>query len=441
MRTRTSRSTASTRDGLPAGQEDEPPPLASSPHIEQAFTSSDDGEPTPAAEDSDQPPPARGAAAARQPRLRSFVRTFYPGVSRSQWNDWRWQLANRVTGPELGRFLVLSRREREAVSGGVPLPLAVTPYYLSLLDPLDPGQPLRRAVVPTSRELVRGPGESDDPLNEEGDSPVPGLVHRYPDRVLLLATGHCAVYCRYCTRSRMVGGHGRVSTPDWERMIAYIQAHREVRDVLLSGGDPLTLDDRTLAHLLGRLRRIPHVEILRIGTKVPVVLPQRITPQLVRTLRAFHPLFMSVHVTHPDELTPETTAAFGRLADAGIPLGSQTVLLRGINDRADVLKRLFHGLLRARVRPYYLYQCDPISGSAHFRTSVAWGLELMAGLRGHTSGYAVPTYVIDAPGGGGKVAVYPPSIICREGGDLLLRNYRGRCYRYPDTAPREEAGS
>jgi len=306
---------------------------------------------------------------------------------------------------------------------------------------VEPGQALRRTVVPTTGELDRGPGESDAPLNEDRDSPVPGLVHRYPDRVLLLATGHCAVYCRYCTRSRMVGGHGGVSAPEWERMIAYIQAHEEVRDVLLSGGDPLTLDDRTLGYLLGRLRRIPHVEILRIGTKVPVVLPQRITPQLVRTLRAFHPLFMSVHVTHPGELTPEATAAFSRLAEAGIPLGSQTVLLRGINDREDVLKNLFQGLLRARVRPYYLYQCDPITGSAHFRTPVSRGVRLMAGLRGHTSGYAVPTYVIDAPGGGGKVAIYPPTIVGREGGDLVLRNYRGRCYRYPDPALERETRS
>lgn len=354
-------------------------------------------------------------------------------IPRSQWNDWRWQLANRITGHDLEMYLSLSEEERKALTeNGGALPLAITPYFLSLLDPSDPLQPLRRTVVPTTRELVLTPGESDDPLSEERDSPVPGVVHRYPDRVLLLATGHCAVYCRYCTRSRLVGGHGNTGASDWDHMLDYVQSHGEIRDVLLSGGDPLIMDDEVLDYILARLRSIPHLEILRIGTKVPVVLPQRVTPRLVRILKTYHPLFMSIHFTHPDELTAETKSACTRLADAGIPLGSQTVLLRGINDDVHTLRRLYHGLLMARVRPYYLYQCDPISGSSHFRTPVSRGMEIIAGLRGYTSGYAVPTYVIDAPGGGGKVAVYPETVVGRESGDLVLRNYRGGLYRYPD---------
>lgn len=289
--------------------------------------------------------------------------------------------------------------------------------------------------MPSMGEYLRLPGEADDPLGEDHDSAVPGLVHRYPDRVLFLTTGFCSTYCRYCTRSRMVGeagGEYSFSVPQWERALAYIEAHTEVRDVLLSGGDPLTLADDKLDWLLGRLRRIKHIEFLRIGTKVPVVLPQRVTKDLTRMLRKHHPLWMSLHFTHPDELTPEVAESCARLADAGIPLGSQTVLLKGVNDDVEVMRRLMHGLLRIRVKPYYLYQCDPITGSAHFRTSVDKGLEIIAGLRGHTSGYAIPTYVVDAPGGGGKIPLIPDPVVGREGGDLLLRNFEGGVYRYPD---------
>jgi lysine 2,3-aminomutase len=273
-------------------------------------------------------------------------------------------------------------------------------------------------------------------LAEDEDSPVPGIVHRYPDRVLFLATSFCSTYCRYCTRSRMVGNgrRGPCSQEYWERAIGYIEATPTVRDVLLSGGDPLTLSDEKLEWLLLRLRRIRHVEVLRIGTKVPVVLPQRITPALIRMLKRYHPLWMSIHFTHPDELTPEVARACERLSDAGIPLGSQTVLLAGINDNVETMKRLVHGLLQIRVRPYYLYQCDPISGSSHFRTSVRKGLEILAGLRGHTTGYAVPTYVIDAPGGGGKIPLTPNYVAGRDGDDLLLMNYEGEVFRYPDPA-------
>jgi lysine 2,3-aminomutase len=261
-------------------------------------------------------------------------------------------------------------------------------------------------------------------------------VHRYPDRVLLLVLDFCSTYCRYCTRSRVVG-HGSIfpSRVRLEKAIDYIRSHPEIRDVLLSGGDPLTLGDDRLEWILARLRQIPHVEIIRIGTKVPAVLPQRITPKLVRMLRRYHPLWMSLHFTHPDEGTPEAFRACTALADAGIPLGSQTVLLKGINDSVAVMKTLVHQLLRMRVRPYYLYQCDPISGSAHFRTPVEAGLDIIGGLRGFTSGYAVPTYVVDAPGGGGKIPVHPDTVLGREGGELLLKNYHGNCFRYPDGPP------
>jgi lysine 2,3-aminomutase len=298
----------------------------------------------------------------------------------------------------------------------------------------DPTEALRRTHIPVGDEYLRSPGEADDPLGEDHDTAVPGLVHRYPDRVLFLATGFCSTYCRYCTRSRMVGEAGgdyRFDRRQWDRALEYIAAHPEIRDVLLSGGDPLTLSDDKLDYLLGRLRAIPHVEFIRIGTKVPVVVPQRVTRQLTRILRKYHPLWMSIHFTHPHELSPEVTEATARLADAGIPLGSQTVLLKGINDDLPVMKKLMHGLLMRRVKPYYLYQCDPITGSAHFRTPVAKGLEILEGLRGHTTGYAVPTFVIDAPGGGGKIPLLPNYVLGNDGDDIILRNFEGGVYRYP----------
>jgi lysine 2,3-aminomutase len=378
-------------------------------------------------------------------RSLAFRKRFFPQVAAAEWNDWHWQLRNRISDMgQLTRMLQLSSEEQKAVAGHAgALPLAITPYYASLLDPDDPLQPLRRTVVPVEGEYLRSSGEDDDPLAEDADSPVPGLVHRYPDRVLFLVTGFCSTYCRYCTRSRMVGkiGECRFNLDQWERAISYIEATPAVRDVLLSGGDPLTLGDDKLEWLLARLRRIPHVEMLRIGTKAPVVLPQRVTPALTRMLKRFHPLWLSIHCTHPDELTPEVSQACERLADAGIPLGSQTVLLAGINDDVETMRRLVHGLLRIRVKPYYLYQCDPISGSAHFRTSVEKGLEIIRGLRGFTTGYAVPTYVIDAPGGGGKIPLLPDYLVGRDGNDLLLRNYADRIYRYPDVCGQEGASS
>ena len=371
------------------------------------------------------------------PATRAFRKRFFPEIDLLQWSDWRWQARSRIRSlAELERIFVLSDDERDAVirhEGA--LPLGITPYYASLMAREDAAEPLRRTHIPVGTEYLQAPGEADDPLGEDGHSVVPGLVHRYPDRVLFLATGFCSTYCRYCTRSRMVGEPGgdySFSRPQWEQALDYIAEHTEVRDVLISGGDPLTLSDERLDYLLGRLRAIKHVEFVRLGTKVPVVLPMRITRALIRVLKKHHPLWMSLHFTHPAELTPEVSEATARLADAGIPLGSQTVLLKDINDSVDTLKTLFHGLLRRRVRPYYLYQCDPISGSSHFRTSVDKGLEIMQGLRGHTTGYAVPTYVIDAPGGGGKIPLLPDSVVGREGDDLLLKNFEGKTYRYTD---------
>jgi lysine 2,3-aminomutase len=366
----------------------------------------------------------------------AFRKQNFPLATSADWNDWRWHLRHRLQSiQELNRIFHLSEDEKTALSrDGRHLPVAITPYYASLLDTKDALNPLRRTVIPVTSEYLRAPGEAEDPLGEENDSPVPGLIHRYPDRVLFLVTDYCSTYCRYCTRSRRVGRPRKKAfdVRRWEEATAYIKRTPSVRDVLLSGGDPLTLPDGALDWLLNSLRHIPHVELLRIGTKVPAVLPQRITPALVRMLRRYHPLWMSIHFTHPDELTPEVEHACGRLSDAGIPLGSQTVLLSGINDDVVTMKTLFQGLLRMRVRPYYLYQCDPICGSAHFRTPVEKGLEIIRGLRGHTSGYAVPTYVIDSPGGGGKIPLIPDYLIGRDGHDLLLKNYEGNVYRYPD---------
>lgn len=375
--------------------------------------------------------------AAVSDRSRAFLRKHYPGVSIHDWNDWKWQVRNRIRRVEvLEKIIDLSPDERASViqrTGN--LPIAITPYYLSLLSPTDPNQPLRRTHIPVGGEFIRGVGEDPDPLHEDHDTAVPGLVHRYPDRVLFLTTGFCSTYCRYCTRSRMVGetnGEYSFSTSQWEKAAQYIEAHPEIRDCLLSGGDPLSIGDDKLEWLLNRLRSIKHLEFIRIGTKIPVVMPQRITLKLTRMLKRFHPLWMSIHFTHPDELTPETVEACGRLADAGIPLGSQTVLLKGINDDIEVMRPLMHGLLRARVKPYYLYQCDPVSGSEHFRTPVEKGLEIIRGLRGHTTGYAVPQFVVDAPGGGGKIPLLPDYVVGRDGNDLILTNFEGGTYRYPD---------
>jgi lysine 2,3-aminomutase len=410
----------------------DPEPAAERSASELSFTA----ETRTSAAEPPRPPEAGDPAFVVSERTRAFRERFYPETRDAEWNDWRWQLRQRIRDVDgLARLFALSETERKTVDRiGGRLPVGITPYYASLMDPLDANEPIRRTMIPVGGELLRGRGEADDPLGEDDDSPVPGLVHRYPDRVLFLVTNFCATYCRYCTRARMVGhtGEHHFNTRQYERALGYIEAHPEIRDVLISGGDPLTMGDERLDWLLGRLRAIPHVEFLRIGTKVPAVLPQRITPEFLRMIRRHHPVWMSIHFMHPDELTPEVGQACERLADAGIPTGSQTVLVRGVNDDVDVMKRLVHGLLKVRVRPYYLYQCDPISGSEHLRTPVETGLAIVAGLRGFTTGYACPTFVVDGPGGGGKIALFPDPVIGRDGSDLLLRNYAGRTVRYPD---------
>jgi len=372
-------------------------------------------------------------------RSDEFRRRHFPGATVDEWNDWHWQLSHRLRDREnLERVFELSDDEQRTIDRiGGRLAVGITPYYAALMDPEDPADPLRKTMVPVADEFFQSPGEADDPLGEDAASPVPGIVHRYPDRVLFLVTSFCAVYCRYCTRARLVShtGEYHFNQAQYERALAYIREHTEIRDVLISGGDPLTMGDDRLEWLLSRLRAIPHVEFVRIGTKVPVSLPQRITPELLAMARRYHPVWMSLHFMHPTEVTPEVHEACSRLADAGIPLGSQTVLCKGVNDDVETMKDLVHGLLKARVRPYYLYQCDPITGSAHLRTPVEKGLEIIQGLRGHTTGYAVPTFVVDAPGGGGKIPLFPDMVAGREGDFVLLRNYAGRIYRYPDPVP------
>jgi lysine 2,3-aminomutase len=369
-------------------------------------------------------------------QFHSAGRGFWRDVSDADWNDWRWQLKHRITTlAQLQRYLpTLTPEEYEGtLLANHKLALAITPYFFNLIDAGDEHCPIRRQVVPRVEETFTAPWEMSDPCGEDSHSPVPGLVHRYPDRVLFLVTDRCAAYCRYCTRSRMVSNAaGYDFHPEFERQIQYVAEHPEIRDVLLSGGDPLLLSDEKLETLLHRLRAIPHVEFLRIGTRIPIFLPQRITPELCAMLRKYHPLFISVHSNHPRELTTETRDALGRLADAGIPLGNQAVLLRHVNDDSTVMRALMQKLLMCRVKPYYLYQCDLISGSAHLRASVRKGLEIMENLRGHTTGYAVPQYVIDAPGGGGKVPINPDYILSRNRDRVVIRNFEGRIFEYPE---------
>ncbi len=375
---------------------------------------------------SEEPPHRRSSAAARRPAL-------WANVPDAQWNDWRWQLSHRLNSlEELSQIIHLTDDEIAGLRSH-HFRVDITPYFASLIAPDDPHCPIRRQVIPTSRELAAFEGMYVDSLNEDGHSPVPGLVHRYPDRVLMLVTTQCASYCRYCTRSRIVGNPAaQFGRSDYDAQIEYIARTPQVRDVLLSGGDPLILPPRILEDLLRRLRAIEHVEIIRIGTRVPVFLPQRITADLVAMLRQFHPLWMNIHFNHAKELTPEVAEALARLADAGIPLGAQTVLLAGINDSVEVITELVHKLVRHRVRPYYLYQCDLVAGAGHFRTTISKGIEIMEGLRGHTSGYAIPTYVVDAPGGGGKIPVMPQYLISQAPGKVVLRNFEGFITTYDE---------
>ncbi len=362
----------------------------------------------------------------------------YKDVNPLEWEDWRWQLKHRIsTKEELSQVIKLTPEEEKGIEKATGrLSMAITPYWATLIDPDDPSCPLRRQAVPTSAESIASAHEMIDPLAEDRDSPAPHLVHRYPDRVLLLATDHCGMYCRHCTRRRLVGEHPQEPEQEnnpvskFDAAIEYIKSNKKIRDVLISGGDPFMLEDEAIENLLQKIRSISHVEFLRIGTRVPVTIPQRITEKLVNTLKKYSPVWLSIHFNHPKEITRRCKIACDMLSDAGIPLGSQTVLLKGINDRPYLMKKLMHELVKIRVRPYYIYQCDPVKGTQHFRTPVATGINIIEKLRGHTSGYAIPTYVIDGPGGGGKIPVGPNYVLSQAKGKYVLRNYKGKIYTY-----------
>lgn len=361
----------------------------------------------------------------------------FPDVTDEQWDDWKWQLANRIVNIEqLEKYVDLTPEEIEGAKKTLEsLRMAVTPYYISIINPDDPHDPVRKQAVPLSAELFKSSADLDDPLHEDVDSPTPGLTHRYPDRCLLLITDQCSMYCRHCTRRRFAGQNDNALPMEQiEKAIDYIAAHPEVRDVVLSGGDALMVNDDVLEHIFKRLRAIEHVEMIRIGSRTPVVLPQRITENLCNIIKKYHPVWVNTHFNHPNEITPETKKACDMLADAGCPIGNQSVLLAGVNDSVDIMKDLVHGLTKIRVRPYYIYQCDLSNGLTHFRTPVSKGIEIIEGLRGHTSGLCVPTFVVDAPGGGGKIPVMPQYVISQAPGKVVLRNYEGviTTYYEPD---------
>ncbi|HZU87308.1 MAG TPA: lysine 2,3-aminomutase [Anaerolineaceae bacterium] len=365
------------------------------------------------------------------PSKRALV---YRDVPDEKWNDWRWQMSNRLNSVEdFEKVLNLTDSERKALGAQGLFRVDITPYFVSLIDPDDPNDPIRKQVVPQEGEILPFTGMMEDSLAEDRHSPVPGLVHRYPDRVLMLVTTQCASYCRYCTRSRIVGDPtATFSRAEFEMQLEYLRNTPQVRDVLLSGGDPLALAPKILEELLRRLREIPHIEIIRIGSRIPVFMPQRVTDELCDMLQQFHPLWMNIHVNHSNEISAELDAACDKLTRAGIPLGNQSVLLAGVNDCVHIQRKLVHDLVRMRVRPYYLYQCDLVEGAGHFRTPVAKGVEIIEGLRGHTSGYAVPTFVVDAPGGGGKIPVMPNYMVSMSDHKIILRNYEGYITTYEE---------
>lgn len=359
----------------------------------------------------------------------------WKNVPEDKWNDWRWQMENRITTADgLGEVIPLTEQEKEEIGKCLRrFRMAVTPYYASLIDPLDANSPIRRQAVPTVKELDVQPCDMADPLCEDKYEVAPGLVHRYPDRVLFVLTHKCSMYCRHCTRRRMVGFEDySLDESRMEEAFRYIEQHEEVRDVLLSGGDPLVLPDDLLERIIRRLRAIPHVGVVRIGTRTPVVMPMRITDRLLSMLKQYHPIWINTHFNHPQEITPDSAAACGKIADAGIPLGNQSVLLRGVNDDAETLKTLFTQLTTIRVRPYYLYQCDVSRGIGHFRTPVPTGIALMKQVRGFISGFAVPEFVIDLPGGGGKTPATPEYIVSMDDEKAVLRNFEGRLFTYPN---------
>lgn len=352
----------------------------------------------------------------------------FKNVSDEEWNDWKWQVRNRIeTVEELKKLIPLTEDEERGVKQCLQtLKMAITPYYLSIIDFNDINDPVRKQAIPLAKELDVKEADLLDPLHEDGDSPVPGLTHRYPDRALLLITDQCSMYCRHCTRRRFAGQKD-TSLPmeQIENAISYIEKTPQIRDVVISGGDPLLLSDDKLEFIISKLRAIPHVEIIRIGSRTPVVMPQRVTDDLVNMLKKYHPIWLNTHFNHPNEITKESKEACEKLANAGVPLGNQSVLLKGVNDCVHVMRELVHKLVVMRVRPYYIYQCDLSRGLSHFRTPVARGVDIIEGLRGHTSGFCVPTFVVDAPGGGGKIPVMPDYVISRGHNKVVLRNFEG----------------
>ena len=358
----------------------------------------------------------------------------YADVPDEKWNDWRWQLSHRLnTVEEIEKVVPLTESERKALQTSGLFRVDITPYFISLIAPDDPNDPVRKQIIPRSDEMQAFTAMMEDSLAEDRHSPVPGLVHRYPDRVLMLVTTQCASYCRYCTRSRIVGDPGQTfSRQEFEAQIEYLKNTPQVRDVLLSGGDPLVLAPKILKEILTRLREIPHIEIVRIGSRVPVFLPMRVTQELCDMLEEFHPLWLNIHINHPNEISQELADACDRMARAGIPLGNQSVLLAGVNDCVHIQREMVQKMTRIRVRPYYLYQCDLVEGAGHFRTPVAKGIEIIEGLRGHTSGYAVPQFIVDAPGGGGKIPVMPNYQISASDHKIILRNYEGYVTTYEE---------
>ena len=358
----------------------------------------------------------------------------FADIPDEKWNDWRWQLSHRLNSIEdFEPVLTLTESEKKALSQPGLFRVDITPYFVSLIDPDNPEDPVRKQIIPTADEITPFTGEMGDSLAEDAHSPVPGLVHRYPDRVLMLVTTQCASYCRYCTRSRIVGDPSQTfSSKDFEAQLDYLRRTPQVRDVLLSGGDPLTLAPKVLERLLTALREIPHIEVVRIGSRVPVFMPQRVTAELTDMLQKFHPLWINIHVNHPNEITAELAEACDKLTRAGIPLGNQSVLLAGVNDDPYIQRRLVHDLVKIRVRPYYLYQCDLVHGAGHFRTPIGKGIEIIEALRGHTSGFSVPTYVVDAPGGGGKIPLNPNYLVSYSDHKVVLRNYEGYITTYEE---------
>jgi len=359
----------------------------------------------------------------------------FKDIEDSDWNNWHWQFKNRITTiKELKNYLPLSAEEEQDIRKCLEkLRMAITPYYLSLIDPNDPDDPVRKQAIPSINELYKSKADLEDPLHEDVDSPTKGLTHRYPDRVLFLVTENCSMYCRHCTRRRFAGHHDQAPPQSQiDNCIEYIKNTPEIRDVLLSGGDALLISNKRLEEILQKLRAVSHVEIIRIGSRTPVVMPQRITPELCQILKKYHPLWFNTHFNHPNEITNDSKRACEMLADSGIPMGNQSVLLRGINDCLHIMKKLVHELVKIRVRPYYIYQCDLSMGLEHFRTTIAQGIEIIEGLRGHTSGLCVPTFVVDAPGGGGKIPVMPDYTISQGNQRVVLRNFEGVITTYEE---------